>query len=550
MYPRIMIRSNIFKDTLCAVILYKQEDMAEKWVYNREEFPSQIPIKLIDGGSERSCILTKEEFEKFLKDKIITPYGTIYYSPKVKRSLVSDILIWLIGNRNEYQKLAGEATEKYTKACELKGKDDPECIELDILRVKYINLQMAYKQLINSIYGAAATNGYKLNDPYSAASITACGRELTKVVAHFGSVYMDEMVKNKIEGIEFSSIPFDFKTVEGFDDIKNRRNALYGDTDSSMFWIGNIISGIYGNNISPDERVNHAWNIIRRTSRFINEYVIKNLLERKNIDFNDNDKDFNYSYKEEWVSEIVLFGTNKKQYAMHMVMNKGKRLDKIEVVGMTIKKSDTPRFAREFGSKIVEYILREYDSSDSAKSNKILLDKYNTATEEASRLMDEGNVVIAKPSSIKDITAYKTINSNQRGMLLYDLIFDHQYMVGDKGYQFDLESIDFEKLGISKYELKEKFKDTYHNCRWYEKFSKTCTDELLFSSITIPVDSEYLDTSIFKINKLKMIKTSLKSKIEQLYDIVGITYIDEDDKVKLRKTGIPKFSLDDPMFII
>ena len=550
MYPRIMIRCNIFKDTLCGVIAYDQENMAEMWSYNNDNFPSEIPIQILNDGKEEIRLFTKEEFREYLKDKILTPFGTIFWNPKVKRSLVSDILIWLIKNRNEYKRLMDEATEAYTNSCKVNGEDSPESINLDIVRIKYSNLQMAYKQLINSIYGAAGTRGYKLNDPFSAASITACGRELTRMVAHFGSMYMDKMIENKSEDIPFDLVPLTFTTVQGFEDIKNRKNALYGDTDSSMFWIGKVIDAVYSKDISLDEKVDHTWSIIDKVSKFINEYIIKFLLEKKNIDFYDSDKNYNYEYKKEWVCENIIFGTQKKQYAMHMVMKNGKRLDKIEIVGMTIIKSDTPRFAREFGSEIVDYILRDYDSNDPQKSNSIMKDKYNKAVLEAKELMDNGSILIAKPTSIKDISDYKTINSNQRGMLIYDLLYDHEYMSGDKGYQFDISSINFEKLGITKEQFKKAFKEKYQEYGWYENFSRTCTDSLLFSSITIPVEFDKLDTSIFKINKDKMLETSLKSKISTLYDIVGITVLDEKDRIKLKRSGIMKFDLNDPMFTV
>lgn len=549
MYPRIMIRSNIFKDTLCGIIAYKNEEMAEKWIYDRDNFPSEIPFQFLNDGKEELLIINKEQFEEYLKDKILTPFGTVYWSPKVKRSLVSNILIWLIENRNKYKALMDKATEDYTNVVKVKGENDPEALELDILRIRYTNLQMAYKQLINSIYGAAGTGGYKLNDPYSAASITACGRELTRVVAHFGSAYMDSMMEFKSEDIPFETISLDFKTVNGFEDINNRHNALYGDTDSSMFWIGKVLNSIYGN-ISLDEQLEHAWNIIRRTSRFINEYIIKFLLERKNIDFYDDDKDYNYSYKEEWVCENIIFGTQKKQYAMHMVLKNGKRLDKIDIAGMTIKKSDTPRFAREFGSKVINYILKEYDSTNSKASNAVLLKMYNDAVTEAKKLMDEGSQTIAKPSSIKDLSAYKSISADKRGCMIYDIIYDHEYMIGDKGYQFDIESIDFNKLGITPNEIKERFKARYGNQPWYENFSRTCKDSLFFSSITIPVDVDNLDVSIFKVNKEKMLQTSLKTKVSTLYDIVGINALDEKDEAKLRKNGIMKFDVDDLLFNI
>ena len=265
---------------------------------------------------------------------------------------------------------------------------------------------------------------------------------------------------------------------------------------------------------------------------------------------NDSDNHYNYSYKEEWVSENIVFGIQKKQYAMHMVLKNGKRLDKIDVTGMTIIKSDTPRFAREFGSKLVNYILKDYDSNNPDKSNEHLLNMYRDAEIEARRLMDIGDPTIAKPSSLKDLSSYVSISSDKRGCMLYDIIYDHEYMIGDKGYQFDIDCIDFIKLGISPVEIRERFNRRYANQPWFQRFSQTCKDELFFSSITIPVDVDHLDTSIFKVNKDKMIETSLKTKVSSLMDIVGITALDEKDVMKLKKNGVMKFDVNDLLFNI
>ena len=133
MYPRLMIRSNIFTDTLCAVIAYKNEEMAEAWIYNRDSFPKQIPVKMLNTESKEICMFTKEEFEAFLSDKILTPFGTIFWKASVKRSLVSDILIDLIAKRAKYSSLKEEATEEYTKLKEQYGENDPRVINQSML---------------------------------------------------------------------------------------------------------------------------------------------------------------------------------------------------------------------------------------------------------------------------------------------------------------------------------------------------------------------------------------------------------------------------------
>lgn len=531
MYPRLMIRSNIFVDTLAGMIAYDNENMAEKWIYDRDNFPTQIPVKIFDSENKEIVLLTKDQFADYLKDKILTPFGTMYYKPEVKRSLVSNILFSLIESRGRYNNLKEEATKEYTRLEELYGKEDNRVTEQQKLIERYDSLIMTFKGLINSFYGAMGQPAYRLFNVYSAASITASGRELTRMVAHYGSMYLDEMITEKKIDVDFNKIPLNCKTLKGFENINSRPNALYGDTDSSFFWIGKVLDNLYnGQNLSDIETIHKAWDIINQTSEFINKYIIKFILEKKGINFNDEDSAYNYEYKKEWIARKILIGDNKKQYAIWYAFMKGAPYDAIKIAGMQAVKSDTPRYSREFSSSIIDYILKDYDPNNIIESNRILKDKYKEGIEQSQKLMDQGSITIARPVSLsQNLNSYLTINSSIRGMLIYELIYGYEFLPGQKGYQFDISNIDYTKLNISQEELKKRFELRYKKYSWYEKMMKTCTDKLLFSSITVPVDIDNLDTSIFTIDKNEMTDTVIKKKVQKIYDIVGITELDERD---------------------
>ena len=547
MYPRLMIRSNIFIDTLAGMIAYDNENMAEKWIYDRDNFPTQIPIKIFDSENKEIMLLTKEQFANYLQDKILTPFGTMYYKPEVKRSLVSNILFSLIENRNKYTNLKEEATKEYTRLEQLYGVEDSRVIDQQKLIERYENLTMAYKGLINSFYGAMGQPAYRLFSIFSAASITASGRELTRMVAHYGSMYLDEMITEKKIHVEFEKIPLNCKTLKGFENVNNRPNALYGDTDSSFFWIGKVLREMYiGQNLSDTETIHKSWEIINQTSEFINKYIIKFILEKKGIDFNDVDSAYNYEYKKEWIARKILIGDNKKQYAIWYAFMKGAMYDAIKVAGMTTIKSDTPRYSREFSSGVIDYILKEYDPNNVIESNRILKNMYKQGIEKAQELMDQGSITIARPVTLsQNLNSYVNIASSIRGMLIYQLIYGYEFLPGQKGYQFDINDINYSKLGIDKDELKKRFITKYSKYSWYNKMMKTCTDELLFSSITVPVDVDNLDMTIFTIDKNAMTETVIKKKVKKIYDIVGITELDEQDSKPKRSRKKKVEEIDD-----
>lgn len=543
MYPRLMIRSNIFKDTLCGIIAIDNEKYAEMWLYNRDTFPKEILIKRFNTGNDIVVKMSKEEFEVFLKDKILTPFGTIYWQPSVKRSLVSDILITLIANRSKYKKLRDEVTEKYSIAKE--SNDTTTMNDCAKLMDRYENLQTAYKSLINSFYGVMGMMMYRLSDMFSAASITASGRELTRMVAYYGSKYMDTMIKEKRADVPFDHVPIDCKTLIGMENIENRKNILYGDTDSVFVHIGTVVNGIYGTNISMDDKLEHGWQIIDKVADYINDYVIRDILTRKNINFDDDDKKYNYQFKKELVMSKILFGTQKKHYAMHLAIKEGKRLDKIVIKGMLAIKSDTPRYSRNLLNNLTEYILKDYDANDVSRSNQEMLHRYHTAINDINPLIDRGDVAVARPVSLtQDIQHYSTIQAHIRGMLLYDIIYNHEFQFMDKAYQFYVTSIDFTKLNITEQEILNRFKQKYGRMKWYDSMMRTYKKDVFFSSVCVPTDKEFLDTSIFTVDRDKTQKTVIKEKVEDLMKLVGINILDESDRVKVKRNAVRKFSFD------
>ena len=349
--------------------------------------------------------------------------------------------------------------------------------------------------------------------------------------------------------VDFENVPIDVKTLVGLEKIENRPNIIYGDTDSAFLWIDKVIKAIYGDKLDMDDKIKYAWDIIERVSQYINKWVIIDILRRKGIDTEDEDKDYNYEYKKELVmSRIMFIKDKKKHYAYRLVFREGVKTDEIAIKGMAAIKSDNFRFTRDFSYKIINYLLTEYDINKPEECNKYLIDLYGQVLEDANKLIDSGDITIGKPVSMtKDVDNYKTISAQVKGMLLYDLLFDHEFKPGNKGYHYYITAINWQKLNKDPNDIMNQFMDKFKKCKWFETFSKSIDKiknkkdhnlneyndlfAIFFNSITIPTESEKLDVDIFTIDKPKLLSNSINRKIEDVMKIVGI---------KLPEIKIPK----------
>ena len=234
-------------------------------------------------------------------------------------------------------------------------------------------------------------------------------------------------------------------------------------------------------------------------------------------------------------------GSSKKQYALWYCFMKGKKFDKVKTAGMGAIKSDTPRYSRDFCNQVIEYLLKSYNSYDSTTCDGILMDMYKNAIGKATKLINSGDVTIGRPVSInQSLNTYNSIQSSIRGMIIYELIYGYEFRPGTKGYQFDLKGINFEKLGISAEELKSRFVEKCKKYPWFKKMMSTCKDSLLFGSITVPVDVEHIDTSIFIPDVNSILDSALYNKVKNLYDIVGLTLQKNNVSEVSRKRSMKK----------
>jgi DNA polymerase elongation subunit (family B) len=80
-----------------------------------------------------------------------------------------------------------------------------------------------------------------------------------------------------------------------------------------------------------------------------------------------------FSFKEELIIKSGLFIDSKKKYAIWVKKKEGKPIDKIEVVGIEVVRSDYPQFSRTLLSELIHMILK--DKASKAKISSFVVKK-------------------------------------------------------------------------------------------------------------------------------------------------------------------------------
>lgn len=192
--------------------------------------------------------------------------------------------------------------------------------------------QLARKILLNSLYGAILNQGCRFYDHRIGQSVTLTGRSIAR--------HMNATINKIITGV------YDYKG----DAI------IYADTDSSYFSAARI------QNKSPE--LSEILNDRSKTVEYydaIGDETNNSFPEFMNITFNTGlERGAIIRAGREIVGAQGLFIT-KKRYAILVYDDEGKRVDidgkpgKMKVMGLDLKRSDTPKFMQDF----LEHILTD-----------------------------------------------------------------------------------------------------------------------------------------------------------------------------------------------
>jgi len=208
---------------------------------------------------------------------------------------------------------------------------------------------------------------------------------------------------------------------------RSNEYIITGDTDSIFCRFENFKEEKSVANI-------HKW--CADIESFLNDDKIVEVVKKHNVDL-----DFNrLVLKNELVISRGLF-LAKKRYAIRVINNEGKDVDKINFMGVEIKRSDYPSKSKVFLSELTEMIL---------KSEKIsitkLLDFVNSQERDFINLIKNGDKTVARPVSYgKKLSDYKTIPQGVRGAEAWNEIVYDIHRVGSKSYLFWVQGIDIMK---------------------------------------------------------------------------------------------------------
>ena len=419
LYPSIMITYNIGINSY--VMKTKDPQLGYELTYKHDDLPSEIEVYFDPLNENKLMKVKKEDLLKKITDcNLVTTINGCFFLPHKKElSVFGEIVDMLMKKRKEYKNKMFDAIEK---------KDE--------VQERYFNTrQLVYKVLANTLYGVVANKAFRFYDNSLAAAITLSGQEALKTSIIQGNAFLEHLdtgkefkepkIVTKKEMFATAEDPISYRMQN-----RNIKYIITGDTDSIFVCFGEFKN-------KKDLTVPKILELCAKIETFLNDNKITEVVKKHNGDL-----DFNrLKLKNELVISRGLF-LAKKRYAIRAIANEGKTVDKINYMGLEIKRSDFPRKSKEFLSELSEMIL---------KSEKFSLKKtlnYVKAKEnEFKVLIEEGDKIIARPISYgKELDDYKVIPQGVKACEAWNSIMYNTHQPGTKAYMFWVQGIDFDKI--------------------------------------------------------------------------------------------------------
>lgn len=250
------------------------------------------------------------------------------------------------------------------KHCNLeKGKDyneDEITAEIDRLtraRTIQSNKNLSYKKILNSTYGVFGFTKFILYNRAVAESITMQSAHVIKVTILFFNQYF----RRKWHTLHHVHEALGIKKVTEIDfDVIN-----YADTDSVFVMFGKIIDSTdYSGSLENFIFTLNDMDLNASIDAMLVHYIgIYNGFQQKL----DGDKSMDLTFEQ--INWNVLW-TAKKRYVKNVCWSDGNRFEpmsQIEVKGLEINKSSSPKFVRDKLKDTVYYILQMGDNIDLVK---------------------------------------------------------------------------------------------------------------------------------------------------------------------------------------
>jgi DNA polymerase elongation subunit (family B) len=421
LYPSLILTYNIGVNSF----VMKTKDLTHGYelAYYPDNLPDQIPVIIDPLYEKKEILVPKDKLLKRIKDDSLvhTINGCFFKKHEKYISSLAQVVDMLLGTRKEYK-------GKMFDAIEAKDKEAESF---------FFTRQLVYKVLANTLYGVVATKSFRFFDIALATAITLGGQEALKTSIIEGDAFMRHLDSGK----DYIS-PMPLSKAEMFGDTMPERDNEYivtGDTDSIFCCFENF---------KQEKSVKNILEWCSQLEEFLNKDKIIEVVKKHNVDLKYN----RLVLKNELIISRGLF-LAKKRYVIRIINNEGKDVDKINYMGVEIKRSDYPSKSKEFLKNLSDLILK------SEKVSLTSLIKYvNQKEPEFMKSVKAGDKTIARPITWgKELKDYKLIPQGVRAMQAWNYIMYNIHKKGVKGYMYWISGIIPEKAPKDILQRYEKF---------------------------------------------------------------------------------------------
>lgn len=243
------------------------------------------------------------------------------------KGFLPQLLEEIYNKRSEMKRKMIQAEKNYEETKDEKYKNDI---------AKYKVMQMSYKTLLNSCYGAIGNEYFRFYNVDMAEAITISGQLSIQWVQKKVNSYLNRIFKTKdINYIVAGDTDSFYMTLKSFVDI------VVGDKDVPKEKIVDIIDEFFEKKIQP---------VIDKAYKELKEYM--NAFEQQMF------------MKREVIADRG-FWRAKKNYALNVYDSEGVRYEKpkLKILGIEAIKSSTPEFCRDALKESIRIILQESEEN-------------------------------------------------------------------------------------------------------------------------------------------------------------------------------------------
>ena len=341
LYPSIIMSLNISPETKVGKVLDWNQDA---FIKNQER-----QFSVLIGKKQKKMMIS--EFRSFVEENnyAVSANGVMF--DKSKPGLVPSILNKWFEERVEYKNLR----KQYEK--------EGDNIKADF----YDQKQYTQKILLNSMYGVLGLASFRFFDLDNAEAVTTTGQTVIKTTAKIGDQYYSKELG------------------------ETKEHCIYTDTDSVFFSALPLVKKRYPHvDVYDDKAMSEKILIIAKD---VQEHIntTYNVMAKKLFNINDH----RFDIKQETIAKAGIW-IAKKRYAQWIINVEGHTLDKLDVKGIDVVRSNFPAALRTFMAGVLQDILQ--NKTKDYIDNKVLDFREEIET---LPILD-----VAKPTGVKNIEKY------------------------------------------------------------------------------------------------------------------------------------------------